>query len=131
MNHNLIDLHILNLLRLPAEERTQERVALALTDIADAAQKSTDTKANPLMAQTILQKEQLKLAAIADFLRQALELEHGSAELELREPSNEWDKPLTVILSTDKSKTIMIGRGQTAEEALRDLYTITRPEQAA
>ena len=131
MNHDLIDLHILDLLRIPVEERTQERVALALTDIADAAQQVTDTKANPLMAQTILQKEQLKLAAIADFLRQALELEHGTAELELRAPYNEWDKPLTVILSTDKSKTIMVGRGQTAEEALRELRTIARSEQAA
>lgn len=131
MNNDLIDLHILSLLRLPAEQRTQARVALALADIAQAAQLEPAMQANPLTVQNRLQQEQLKLAAIADFLRRELSFEHCSAQLDLRENTNEWSNPLTVLLTTMGGDIFMFGCGGSAEEALRDLHPILKSEKAA
>ena len=131
MNNDLIDLHILSLLRIPAEQRTQARVALALADIAQAARLETAMLANPVTEQNRLQQEHLKLAAIAEFLRQELGFEHCSVPLDLRESYNQWDRPLSVILSNYKGETFMHGRGRTAEECLQDLCTLVKSRKAA
>lgn len=131
MNNDLIDRHILSLLRLPAEQRTQDRVALVLAGIAQAAQLETATLGHLLTEQNKLQQEQLKLAAIADFLRQELNFEHCNAQLDLCESDNDWGQPLTVLLSNTGGDIFMYGRGQTAESALRDLHPVTKTGQAA
>lgn len=131
MNNDLIDLHILSLLRLPAEQRTHKQVALVLADIAQAAQLETTVQFNPLSEHALLQQEQLKLAAIAELLRQELNFEHCSAQLDLRENANEWGNPLTVMLTTIGGDLFMFGSGRSAEEALRDLHPVLKSGKAA
>lgn len=129
MNNDLIDQQIIGLLRIPTEQRSQEQVAMALAGIAQAAQLETATLAAPLREETILitlQQGQLKLAAIADFLRRELHLEHSNAQLDLREANNTWVPPLSVMLMNSSSDIFMLGYGRTAEEALYDLHTVAK-----
>jgi len=132
MDHNLIDQQILALLRTPVDQRTPECITEALQRIVQAAEP------NELEQTTItsLQREQLKLAAVARFLKEELNYRACSTQLSIDDYSSGQHQTLTILLTSHESTSddsFMIGHGSTAEDALRDLHTVkkTRTELAA
>jgi len=131
MNHNLIDMQILELLRIPANQRTQERVAFALTAIAQAAESRAPVVPQlEQSAKTTMQQEQIKLAALTEFLRQELGFDYCSVTLDINQDNYKQNDSLTTFIGSDEGDNFMVGRGLNAESALRDLHTIAKPKKA-
>jgi hypothetical protein len=137
MDNDLIDQQILELLRTPVTNRTQLHVASALARIAEAAQLIQASRPDDFGTQPYLfelQREQLKLAAIADFLGEELNFKHCDTQLNIRESGLTWHTALTVLFTNPNSQAgdpFLIGHGNTAEEALRDLHTMIKGGRAA
>ncbi|NWA25789.1 hypothetical protein HX866_12900 [Pseudomonas gingeri] len=139
MDHNLIDQQILALLRTPIDQRTPECLAEALQRIAEATEPNEPGPIAALPGQTnptSIQREQLKLAAIASLLKQESNYRASSTQLNISEYNSDRYQTLTILLTTHESSSddsFMIGSGSTAEGALRDLHTVkkTRTELVA
>lgn len=132
MDNDLIDQQILELLRTSAANRTQLHVASALSRIAEAAQLDQALWVQPNLIK--LQHEHLKLAAIADFLGEELNFRHRDTQLNIRESGLTWHSALSVLFSNPDSQVgdpFLIGHGNTAEEALRDLRTMIKGGRVA
>jgi ABC-type hemin transport system substrate-binding protein len=121
MNSNLIDQHLIDLLRIPAEQRTQANIAEAINQIGAAAQ----LHAEPLI---LAQQEHIKLAAIAEFLAVELDLKSYYTTLDIRE-SQAYS--LSVIMTVNSDGHYLMGFGNTAEEALKDLHLVKANKDAA
>ena len=121
MNHEMIDHQLIELLRVPATLRRTEHVRAALASIAAAAQVEA-------VATTPLQHEQLKLLAIVEYLSHEFKTDIHNVSLELA-----VDPRLSLLrvwmLQLDGSA--WTGRGNTAEQALRDLHKVEDREAAA
>ena len=120
MNHEAIDRQLIELLRLPVTQRSPEHLSAALTNIAAAA----DVEA---VARTMLQQEQLKLLAIAELLSQDLKTDINNVSLELA--LDERFTSLSLWMQQLEGGA-WVGRGNTAEEALRDLHEVRSPKAA-
>ena len=119
MNSNLIDQHLIELLRIPAEQRTQENIAETLNRIGSAAQ----LDAAPL-SQT--HQEHIKLAAIIEFLAAELGMDRHDTSLFIREGNT---PSLNAILSAPEGMYLM-GFGTTAAEVLKDLHPVAPNKDA-
>lgn len=113
MNNDLIDQHLLDLLRIPASQRTQSNIAEAINRIA--AESHLDmTPVGPI------QQEQIKLAAIVKFLAEEIGAMRYVVSLDIHDP--EWGRTeslyATIKIGTENS---LWGSGTTAEEVLKDL----------
>ncbi|PBQ12858.1 hypothetical protein [Pseudomonas syringae] len=123
MNQEAIDHLLIDLLRIPPEQRTQNDVAAAVAGINAAALLDA-------VAATPLQQEQIKLLAITEFLACELQMveAHVTLDLSIKQPC--WT-PLTLNMRLP-SAGYVFGRGNTAQEALMDMYDyIPHPEEAA
>ncbi|MCY1256146.1 hypothetical protein D9M68_51580 [compost metagenome] len=119
MNSNLIDQHLINLLRIPAEQRTQVTIAEAINQISAAAQLDT-TPPSPI------HQEHSKLAAIVGFLAVELNMERHDTGLFIRESQSH---SLHTIMNADG--LCWMGFGNTAEEVLKDLHPVKTSKDAA
>ena len=124
MNSNLIDQHLIDLLRIPAEQRTPEDIVDAISSIGIAAQIDL-VPAGPL------QQEQMKLAAIVDFLATELDIETYDISLSLRERQFPSISPLCAFMKDSTDGVRLIGFGRTAEEVLKDLHAVEPDKDAA
>lgn len=113
MNHKQIDQQILDLLRIPALQRTPDDIAKAINGIAAAAQLETA----PLCP---IQHEQLKLRAIVQLIAEDMQAKEYSVTLELSPMADDWRTPLSTLIKLG-SGSHLIGFGKTAEEVLKDL----------
>lgn len=123
MNQEAIDRLLIDLLRIPPEQRTQNDVATAIADIDAAALLEA-------VAATSLQQEQIKLLAITEFLACELRMvkAHVTLDLSITQPC--WT-PLTLTMRRPDAGYVF-GRGNTAQEALMDMYDyIPHPKEAA
>ncbi|MHC8343322.1 hypothetical protein [Pseudomonas sp. RT6P73] len=120
MNNNLIDQYLIELLRIPAEQRTQENIAETINRIGSAAQ----LDASPLSQ---IHQEHAKLVAIVEFLAAELGIQRHDTSLWIREGHTQ---SLSAILSDAEGQYLM-GFGETAEEVLKDLHTVARNKDAA
>ena len=120
MNSNLIDQHLIELLRIPAEQRTHENIAETINRIGSAAQ----LDAAPLIQ---IYQEHAKLAAIVEFLAAELGMQRHDTSLWTREGHTQ---SLNAVLSDAEGQYLM-GFGKTAEEALKDLHPVTWNKDAA
>lgn len=114
MNNDQIDKQILDLLRIPATQRNQEDIAEAINRLAAVA----NLEISPLAP---LQHEQIKLAAIAEFLVTEFGAEYYHATLEMTTHKRDWDKPLSVLIKQGPNNHLA-GLGKTAQEVLKDLH---------
>jgi len=114
MNSNLIDQHLINLLRIPAEQRTQTNIAEAINQISAAAQ----LDAAPLIQ---AQQEHSKLAAIVAFLALELSLESHDTVFDIRE-SQAYS--LSAMMRGNSDGQYLMGFGQTAEQVLKDFHPV-------
>lgn len=121
MNNDLIDQRLIDLLRIPAEQRTQTNIAEAINQIGAAAQ----LEVAPLI---LAHQEHSKLAAIVEFLAMELEIKRHDTTLATRE-SQAYS--LSVIMSGDHDGLYLMGFGKTAEEALKDLHPVKANKDAA
>ncbi|MGH8351585.1 MAG: hypothetical protein ACRES5_34305 [Pseudomonas sp.] len=121
MNSNLIDQHLINLLRIPAEQRTQTNIAEAINQISAASQ----LDAAPLI---LAQQEHIKLAAIVEFLAVELDLKSHHTVLDIRE-SQAYS--LNAMMRVNSDGQYLMGFGKTAEEVLRDLHSVVANKDAA
>ncbi|NVZ62027.1 hypothetical protein HX867_08030 [Pseudomonas gingeri] len=134
MDHNMIDQQLLALLRVPAEQRTSEGLAEALQGVAKAAALDdlTLTATNSeQMHLPSLQREQIKLVALGEFLMHELECNSYTVQLDVAKYEFGPSAQLTIILARHSQPSapsnctrLMIGSGKTAEAALRDLHEI-------
>lgn len=138
MDHNLIDQLILALLRTPVDQRTPECITEALQRIVEAATPNELKQTGDLPGKSTsasIQQEQLKLAAVASFLKEELNYRNCSTQLSIDEYSSDHHQTLTILLSSHESsaESFLVGYGRTAEDALRDLHAVkkTRTELAA
>ena len=114
MNHEAIDRQLIELLRLPAAQRRAEHVSETLTNIAAAAEVGA-------VATTPLQQEQLKLLNIVELLSHDFETNINNVSLELAvNPS----LSLLRVWMLQLDGAAWTGRGNTAEEALKDLHEV-------
>lgn len=121
MNSNLIDQHLINLLRIPAEQRTQVNIAEALNQINAAAQ----LDAAPLI---LAQQEHIKLVAIVEFLAVELDVKSHYTALDIREFQA---YSLSAMMRVNSDGQYLMGFGQTAEEVLKDLHPVKANKDAA
>lgn len=121
MNNNLIDQHLIDLLRIPAEQRTQANIAEAINRIGAAAQLDTASLSRK-------HQEHAKLAAIVEFLAAELGIERHDTSLWIREGQTQ---SLHAILSDAPDGMYLMGFGNTAEEVLKDLHPVARCKDAA
>jgi hypothetical protein len=121
MNSNLLDQHLIDLLRIPAEQRTQANIAEAINQIRAAAQ----LEATPL---NMAHQEHSKLAAIVEFLAVELDMKAHNTTLDIRE-SHPYT--LSTIMRVNNDGLYLMGFGQTAEEALKDLHPVKANKDAA
>ncbi|VVM71452.1 hypothetical protein PS634_01831 [Pseudomonas fluorescens] len=123
MNQEAIDHLLIDLLRIPPEQRTQNDVATAVADINAAALLEA-------VAATPLQQEQIKLLAITEFLACELQMVEAHVTLELH-PTSRYRTPLTLTMRRPDAGYVF-GRGDTAQEALMDIHDyIPNPKEAA
>ncbi|POP81258.1 hypothetical protein CXB38_14265 [Pseudomonas syringae] len=123
MNQEAIDHLLIDLLRIPPEQRTQNDVATAVADINAAALLEA-------VAATPLQQEQIKLLAITEFLACELQMVEAHVTLELH-PTSRYRTPLTLTMRRPDAGYVF-GRGETAQEALMDIHDYTpNPKEAA
>lgn len=124
MNQEAIDRLLIELLRIPATQRTQEDVEAAIAQIASAAQITGESP-------SLLQKEQLKLLSTAELLACQSGATFASAQLDLYTgPDTHWLNTLAISMRAPDG-TFMFGRGHTAEAALRDLHDVKPKETPA
>jgi len=121
MNSNLIDQHLMNLLRIPAEQRTQASIAEAVNQINAAAQIDT----TPL---SVAHQEHSKLAAIVEFLAVELNIKKHDTNLYAREAHT---YSLSAMMRVNPDGEYLMGFGQTAEEVLKDLHPVKANKDAA
>ena len=121
MNSNLIDQHLINLLRIPAEQRTQVNIAEAINQISTAAQ----LDAAPLI---LAQQEHIKLAAIIEFLAVELGVKSQNTVLDIRESQT---YSLSAVMRVNSDGQYLMGFGKTAEEVLKDLHPVKANKDAA
>lgn len=121
MNSNLIDQHLIDLLRIPAEQRTQANIAKAINQIGAAAQ----LHAEPLI---LAQQEHIKLTAIVEFLAAELDVKSHNIMLDIREAQA---YSLRAVMRVNSDGHYLMGFGNTAEEALKDLHLVTANKDAA
>ena len=121
MNSNLIDQHLIDLLRIPAERRTQAIIAEAINQIGAAAQ----LNATPL---NMAHKEHSKLAAIVEFLALELDMKAHITTLDTRESQS---YTLSAMMRVNYDGLYLMGFGQTAQEALKDLHPVQASKDAA
>lgn len=123
MNQEAIDRLLIDLLRIPPEQRTQNDVAAVITGINSAARLEA-------VAATPLQQEQIKLLAITEFLACELQMVDAHVTLDLSIIQPQWI-PLTLTMRRPYAGYVF-GRGRTAQEALMDMYDyIPPPKEAA
>lgn len=123
MNQEAIDRLLIDLLRIPPEQRTQNDVAAVIAGINSAARLEA-------VATTPLQQEQFKLLAITEFLACELQMVDAHVTLDLSITQPQWI-PLTLTMRRPCGGYIF-GRGRTAQEALMDMYDyIPPPKEAA
>lgn len=113
MNNNLIDQQILDLLRIPANQRTQSNIARAINWIAAAAHLDM-TPAGPI------QQEQIKLAAIVKFLAEEMGAMRYVVSLDIRDPELGSTESIYAMIKIGPENSLC-GYGTTAEEVLKDL----------
>lgn len=121
MNNNQIDQHLIDLLRIPVEQRTQANIAEAINHIGAAARLDVA----PLSQ---IHEEHAKLAAIVEFLAAELGTKRHDTSLWLREGQAH---SLNAILSVAPEGPYLMGFGNTAEEVLKDLHPVARNKDAA
>jgi hypothetical protein len=121
MNSNLIDKHLIDLLRIPAEQRTQANVAETIDQVRVAAQ----LDAAPL---TSAQQEHSKLVAIVEFLAVELDMKNHNTALDIINPQK---YSLSTIMTVNSDGQYLMGFGQTAEEVLKDLHPVQASKAAA
>ncbi|MNF69061.1 hypothetical protein D3C84_509340 [compost metagenome] len=121
MNSNLIDQHLIDLLRIPAEQRTQANIAEAMNQIRAAAL----LDAAPL---SLAQQEHSKLAAIVEFLAVELDMKSYDTVLDIRERQT---YTLSAMMRVNSDGQYLMGFGQTAEEVLKDLHSVKAYKDAA
>jgi ABC-type hemin transport system substrate-binding protein len=119
--NNLIDQHLINLLRISTEQRTQANIAETINQINAAAQ----LDATPL---SLAQQEHSKLAAIVEFLAVELDMKSHDTVLDIRE-SQVYS--LSAMMRVNFDGQYLMGFGQTAEEVLRDLHPVKANKDAA
>lgn len=123
MNQEAVDRLLIELLRIPSSQRTQEDVEAAIARIASAAQITTSS-------QSLLQKEQLKLLSTAELLVCQFGATFASVQLDLYTgPDTDWLNTLAISMRAPDG-SFMFGRGNTAEAALKDLHDV-KPKEAA
>ncbi|WP_116828056.1 hypothetical protein [Pseudomonas syringae] len=123
MNQEAIDRLLIDLLRIPPEQRTQNDVAAVIAGINSAALLEA-------VAATPLQQEQIKLLAITEFLACELQMVDAHVTLDLSITQPQWI-PLTLTMRRPCAGYVF-GRGRTAQEALMDMYDyIPSPKEAA
>ncbi|MBI6845242.1 hypothetical protein YA0016_26375 [Pseudomonas syringae] len=123
MNQEAIDRLLVELLRIPPEQRTQNEVATVVAGINAAALLEA-------VAATPLQQEQIKLLAITEFLACELQMVEVLVTLDLSITQPHWT-PLTLSMRRPGAGYVF-GRGNTAQEALMDMYDyIPHPKEAA
>lgn len=121
MNNDLIDQHLIDLLRIPVVQRTQTNIAEAINQIGAAAQ----LEAAPLI---LAHQEHSKLAAIVEFLAVELDVKRHDTTLNI---SGSEAYSLSVIMSVTPDGMYLMGFGKTAEEALKDLHSVKANKDAA
>lgn len=120
MNSILIDQHLIDLLRIPAKQRTQANIAEAIHQISAAAQ----LDAAPL---SLAQQEHSKLAAIVEFLAVEQDMKSHDTALDIRE-SRAYS--LSAMMRVNSEGLYSMGFGQTAE-VLKDLHPVKANKDAA
>lgn len=113
MNNDLIDQHLLELLRIPANQRTQSNIAGAINQIAADAHLDM-APVGPI------QQEQIKLAAIVKFLAEEMGAMRYVVSLDIRDPELGQTESLYASIKIGPENSLY-GYGATAEEALKDL----------
>lgn len=121
MDHKLTDQHLIDLLRIPAKQRTQTKIAEVINQLSTAAQ----LEAAPLI---LAHQEHSKLAAIVEFLAVELDIERHNTVLDIREGQA---YSLSVIMNGNSDGLYLMGFGKTEEEALKDLHPVKANKDAA
>lgn len=121
MNNDLIDQCLIDLLRIPAEQRTQTSIAKAINQISATAQ----LDAAPL---SLAHQEHSKLAAIVEFLAVELDMKTHDTCLDIRESQV---CSLSAIMNGNPDSLYLMGFGKTAEEVLKDLHPVKANKDAA
>ncbi|WP_122745503.1 hypothetical protein [Pseudomonas viridiflava] len=122
MNQEAIDLLLIDLLRIPPEQRTQNDVAAVIAGINSAALLES-------IAATPLQQEQIKLLGITEFLACEPQMVEAHVTLDLSITQPQWF-PLTLTMRRPCAGYVF-GRGRTAQEALMDMYDYMPPPKEA
>ncbi|WP_122285052.1 hypothetical protein [Pseudomonas syringae group genomosp. 3] len=113
MNQEAIDRLLIDLLRIPPGQRTQNDVATVIAGINSAALIDA-------VAATPLQQEQIKCLAITEFLACELQMVEAHVTLELH-PTSRYRFPLTLTMRRPDGGYVF-GRGETAQQALMDIH---------
>lgn len=121
MNSNLIDQQLIELLRIPAAQRTQANIAEAIDQIRAAAQ----LDATP---PNLAYQEHSKLAAIVEFLAVELDMKTHNTMLDSHESQI---YSLSAVMHENAEGLYLMGYGKTAEEALKDLHPVKVNKDAA
>jgi len=122
MNQEAIDRLLIDLLRIPPEQRTQDEVATVVAGINRAALLDA-------VVEGPLQQEQIKLLAITEFLASELQMVEAHVSLELSSTSR-YRTPLTLTMRR-RDAGYVFGRGETAQEALMDIHDyLPQPTEA-
>ena len=115
MDNALIDQQLINLLRIPLEQRTETDVLNTMQGLATAG--SIDQ-----VPTTRLQRELGRLFAITTFLASELGITRLHISCSITEHSN--DPYLHCMLFPDQGDEALSGHGGTAEATLRDLHSV-------
>ncbi|NWD04075.1 hypothetical protein [Pseudomonas gingeri] len=131
MDHNMIDQQLLALLRISTEQRTPEIIAATAASLIDLLMVTTDPGLKSLIT---LQREQLKLSALAEFLKGEIGYKTSVVSTSHHLSHEYQAAEVSIHLLNHKDGTQapgMAGYGQTAEAALRNLRTIENKSVAA
>ena len=124
MDNDLIDRQLIDLLRMPQEFRTPANIAEAISRISATAHIEIAPTGR-------LQREQMKLVAIVEFLAAELKISQYDISLTLREHQDASLTSLCAYMRDDATGTKLIGLGSSAEAVLRDLHPLAENREAA
>ncbi|QGA51470.1 hypothetical protein [Pseudomonas brassicacearum] len=128
MDNELIDEQILALPRIPAEQSTLKSLIDALQQIAETTDRSAPVQTDGMsdyIDLVLVQREQLKLCAIGVFLMEEYGYTWCSVTNSSDVSNDDRHITLSIILTSDQDH-FLIGYGNTAEKALRDLHKVKR-----
>lgn len=129
MNNHLMDQHLVDLLRMPVEQRNRTKVHEVLTQIAAIAQleEQMEIKADWTQLQLMeYQREIMEFVTISELLNATPKFDYGDFAFNIRKTRLGWRASLTMLLTNSGAQAgnkYISRHGGTAEEAVLNLKT--------